>query len=167
MSSVCHGCQKFVFQAGWFISQIRDCCIQDFFFTSLQRTKLEMQSGSMSMLIRSTKRFFCVITIVTDEVSIPEDNFSLITCITPNIAYTCTVSTTIPLILFVSRYHHILLHEVACSNNKLLLTKHQTWCQCLSQHKKPVTTMLTYPWKCTVLHCNHLGNTWKPLVLMT
>ena len=24
--------------------------------------------------------------------------------------------------------------------------------------------MLTYPWKCTVLHCNHLGNTWKPLV---
>ena len=33
--------------------------------------------------------------------------------------------------------------------------------------KKPVTAMLTYPWKCTVLHCNHLGNTWKPLVLMT
>ena len=33
--------------------------------------------------------------------------------------------------------------------------------------KKPVTTMLTYPWKCPVLHCNHLGNTWKPLVLMT
>ena len=33
--------------------------------------------------------------------------------------------------------------------------------------KKPVTTMQTYPWKCTVLHCNHLGNTWKPLVLMT
>ena len=33
--------------------------------------------------------------------------------------------------------------------------------------KKPVTTMLTYPWKCTVLHCNHVGNTWKPLVLMT
>ena len=27
--------------------------------------------------------------------------------------------------------------------------------------------MLTYPWKCTVLHCNHVGNTWKPLVLMT
>ena len=27
--------------------------------------------------------------------------------------------------------------------------------------------MLTYPWKCTVLHCNHLGNTWKTLVLMT
>ena len=33
--------------------------------------------------------------------------------------------------------------------------------------KKPVTTMLTYPWKCTVLHCNHLGNIGKPLVLMT
>ena len=27
--------------------------------------------------------------------------------------------------------------------------------------------MLTYPWKCTVLHCNHLGNIWKPLMLMT
>ena len=27
--------------------------------------------------------------------------------------------------------------------------------------------MITYRWKCTVLHCNHLGNTWKPLVLMT
>ena len=33
--------------------------------------------------------------------------------------------------------------------------------------KKPITTMLTYPRECTVLHCNHLGNTWKPLVLMT
>ena len=38
---------------------------------------------------------------------------------------------------------------------------------CVHCAKKPVTTMLTYPWKCTVLHCNHLGNTWKPLVLMT
>ena len=38
---------------------------------------------------------------------------------------------------------------------------------CRHTAKKPVTTMLTYPWKCTVLHCNHLGNTWKPLVLMT
>ena len=37
----------------------------------------------------------------------------------------------------------------------------------LHSTKKPVTTVLTYPWKCTVLHCNHLGNTWKPLVLMT
>ena len=40
-------------------------------------------------------------------------------------------------------------------------------CNCIHCAKKPVTTMLTYPWKCTVLHCNHLGNTWKPLVLMT
>ena len=31
------------------------------------------------------------------------------------------------------------------------------WLHCA---KKPVTTMLTYPWKCTVLHCNHLGNHW-------
>ena len=41
---------------------------------------------------------------------------------------------------------------------------------CISNNhstKKPVTTMLIYPWKCTVLHCKHLGNTWKPLVLMT
>ena len=38
------------------------------------------------------------------------------------------------------------------------------FCHCA---KKPVTTMLTYPWKCTVLHCNHLGNTWKPQALMT
>ena len=40
---------------------------------------------------------------------------------------------------------------------------------CTTYHctKMPVTTMLTYPWKCTVLRCNHLGNTWKPLVLMT
>ena len=37
----------------------------------------------------------------------------------------------------------------------------------LTVQKIPVTTMLTYPWKCTILHCNHLGNTWKPLVLMT
>ena len=27
----------------------------------------------------------------------------------------------------------------------------------LHSTKKPVTSMLTYPWKCTVLHCNHLG----------
>ena len=35
---------------------------------------------------------------------------------------------------------------------------------CIVKHsfhstKKPVTTMLTYPWKCTVLHCNHLAST--------
>ena len=41
------------------------------------------------------------------------------------------------------------------------------WLSIRHSTKKPVTTMLTYPWKCTVLHCNHLGNTWKPLVLMT
>ena len=42
-------------------------------------------------------------------------------------------------------------------------------CQINKDHstKKLVTTMLTYPWKCTLFHCNHLGNTWKPLVLMT
>ena len=37
----------------------------------------------------------------------------------------------------------------------------------LHSTEKPVIIMITYPWKCTVLHCNHLGNTWKPLVLMT
>ena len=37
----------------------------------------------------------------------------------------------------------------------------------ITQHKKASNHVLTYPWKCTVLHCNHLGNTWKPLVLMT
>ena len=51
--------------------------------------------------------------------------------------------------------------QVGCSfpqvDEKMLL--HST--------KKPVTTMLTYQWKCTVLHCNQMGNTWKPLVLMT
>ena len=41
------------------------------------------------------------------------------------------------------------------------------WPAYIHSTKKPVITMLTYPWKCTVLHCNHLGNTWKPLVLMT
>ena len=40
-------------------------------------------------------------------------------------------------------------------------------CRMPHSTKKPVTTMLTYPWKCTVLHCNHVGNTWKPLVLIT
>ena len=51
-----------------------------------------------------------------------------------------------------------------------VLCKSNLYLQNLSNHystKKPVTTMLTYPWKCTVLHCNHLGNTWKPLVVMT
>ena len=48
---------------------------------------------------------------------------------------------------------------------------HKTWelppISTIHSTEKPVTTKLTYPWKCTVLHCNHLGNTWKPLVLMT
>ena len=50
-------------------------------------------------------------------------------------------------------YHQMALHKLRTN------LVHST--------KKPVTTMLTHPWKCTVLHCNHLGNTWKPLVLMT
>ena len=33
--------------------------------------------------------------------------------------------------------------------------------------KKASNHHAKYPWKCTVLHCNHLGNTWKPLVLIT
>ena len=56
---------------------------------------------------------------------------------------------------------NILLHKPTCQTvaGKLDSDPHCT--------KKPVTTILTYPWKCTVLHCNHLGNIWKPLVLMT
>ena len=46
-----------------------------------------------------------------------------------------------------------------CCNRTQMIYQHST--------EKPVTTILTYPWKCTVSHCNHLGNTWKPLVLMT
>ena len=53
--------------------------------------------------------------------------------------------------------------------NHYLIRWCNRWTKYYNRHstKKPVTTMLTYPWKCTVLHCNHLGNTWKPLVLMT
>ena len=64
-----------------------------------------------------------------------------------------------------SRALHILVlctsrvKEISCEYCNSTYWKHST--------KKPVTTMLTYPWKCTVVHCNHLGNTWKPLVLMT
>ena len=58
-----------------------------------------------------------------------------------------------------------------CKNDAMLRNTqqdvHDTYCTCSFNTEKPVTTMLTYPWKCTVLHCNHLGNTWKPLVLMT
>ena len=49
----------------------------------------------------------------------------------------------------------------------LAVIKQQIWGYPFHCAKKLVTTMLTYPWKCTVLYCNHLGNTWKPLMLMT
>ena len=58
-----------------------------------------------------------------------------------------------------------LLHYISISN--LFSIQLESESELSTVQKKPVTTMLTYPWKCTVLHCNHLGNTWKPLVLMT
>ena len=63
--------------------------------------------------------------------------------------------------MFIYIYNCLCLY----SWTSVLLFSAVSWC--LHSTKKPVTTMLTYPWKCTVLHCNHLGNTWKPLVLMT
>ena len=48
-----------------------------------------------------------------------------------------------------------------------MIYQNSLYCSRAHCAKKPVSTMLTYPWKCTVLHCNHLGNTWKLLVLMT
>ena len=78
-----------------------------------------------------------------------------------------TPSSTRPgLKLMTSRsWHYISCHWDACST----LTSDTSIQPAIARHstKKPVTTMLTYPWKCTVLHCNHLGNTWKTLVLMT
>ena len=62
-----------------------------------------------------------------------------------------------------SQFIHILPHYVTVGNN----TENHYDTRRMLSTKKPGTTMLTYPWKCTVLHCNHLGNTWKPLVLMT
>ena len=61
--------------------------------------------------------------------------------------------------------HDLLFHHGSCTEHIRSLIRSNY----INRHcaKKPVTTMLTYPWKCTVLHCNHLGNTWKPLVLMT
>ena len=62
-----------------------------------------------------------------------------------------------------------LMHVDKIQDNELVY-KFLTWAlwfNGLHSTKKPVTTMLTYPWKCTVLHCKHLRNTWKPLVLMT
>ena len=71
------------------------------------------------------------------------------------------LASLIALLIAVPRHRHTLF---VCADKPGAGKEH-----CMSQHstKKPVTTMLTYPWKCTVLHCNHLGNTWKPLVLMT
>ena len=57
------------------------------------------------------------------------------------------------------------IHPAMCISQLLWSTKERV--KIYHCAKMPVTTMLTYPWKCTVLHCNHLGNTWKPLVLMT
>ena len=69
-------------------------------------------------------------------------------------------------------YFLICCNIIICSRcNDLCNCKALQWHNGFDSHssishstKKPVTTMLTYPWKCTVLHCNHLGNTWKPLV---
>ena len=60
---------------------------------------------------------------------------------------------------YMRKKRHVLIWHNYCKHGGALTSSHST--------KKTVTTMLTYPWKCTVLHCNHLGNTWKPLVLMT
>ena len=60
-----------------------------------------------------------------------------------------------------------LLRFVKVYSKTGLLTTYVHVCVRIHSTEKPVTTMLTYPWKCTVLHCNHLGNTWKPFVLMT
>ena len=44
---------------------------------------------------------------------------------------------------------------------ELQQTKWDDHCTIVNRHstKKPVTTMLTYPWKCTVMHCKHLETT--------
>ena len=68
--------------------------------------------------------------------------------------------------------YHVCNYEYKCLNSYCIPTRKVCifmFLCCIHYHcaKKSVTTMLTYPWKCTVLHCNHLGNTWKPLVLMT
>ena len=72
----------------------------------------------------------------------------------------CISSQLCPVLIFTVMY--VSEHNVGKWMN--LLHRHISSHHCA---KKKVTTMLTYPWKCTVLHCNHLGNTWKPLVLMT
>ena len=82
---------------------------------------------------------------------------------------TCCITLIRPFYLSITKYHcghvhcnvHLYVRTYVCQLPPLRYFHyyHST--------KKPVTTMLTYAWKCTVLHCNHLGNTWKPLVLMT
>ena len=62
---------------------------------------------------------------------------------------------------------HLYLTNIAHPTLCQLWQGQHIYFSCHHCAKKPVSTMLTYPWKCTVLHCNHLGNTWKPLVLMT
>ena len=65
----------------------------------------------------------------------------------------------------------LILISSECLSECFIISENEKWnklfCIIIHSTKKPVTTMLTYPWKCTVLHCNYLGNTWKPLVLMT
>ena len=65
------------------------------------------------------------------------------------------------------RYHSERALGLAYTNCRVLSQMGAIMQHKVHSTKKPVTTMLTYPWKCTVLHCNHLGNTWKKLVLMT
>ena len=48
---------------------------------------------------------------------------------------------------------HWTVHLMSASLSQVIIGLHCA--------KKPVTTILTYPWKYTVLHCNHLGNTWR------
>ena len=89
------------------------------------------------------------ITILNNSLAILPQYIFWIHCYCCSKVYFCTA--------FLVTYHTFEQKYDSITNNCLL--KRST--------KKPVTTMLTYPWKCTVLHCKHLGNTWKPLVLMT
>ena len=61
-------------------------------------------------------------------------------------------------------FYYTELQEDNCLHKPCAFSSYNISCHSTT---KPVTTMLTYPWKCTVLHCSYLGNTWKPLVLMT
>ena len=76
---------------------------------------------------------------------------------------TIMIIMTLSIYIIISQRLHTQFDYHACHSSSVQFrNKGITHCA-----KKPVTTMLTYPWKCAVLHCNHLGNTWKPLVLMT